>query len=178
MTIDLFKNRILKGAGLVGIAATAAIASSLFVPPAEPARAAPAQEPEQITVYVLPGEAGFVGPDQKHHDTIAPSQFVLHRGVPVTFKIVNYDDGMHTIFAPDLDLSIGIEPAVKAEVAAANGEASNTPTTTTFTFTPAERGEFRWWCVAPCDGPGHWAMSDDYDGPARDGFMAGKIKVL
>jgi heme/copper-type cytochrome/quinol oxidase subunit 2 len=176
---------VVYGLGLAGIGATAALTAAVLLGPSTPRAAAAVPAPEEITVYVLPGASGFTGPDQKHHDTIAPSEFVLHRGVPVTFKIVNYDDGMHTIFAPDLDLNITIEPATpgkaqKASVEDDNAEnvSANTPTTTTFTFTPEERGEFRWWCVAMCDAPSHWAMSDDYDGPARDGFMAGKIKVL
>jgi heme/copper-type cytochrome/quinol oxidase subunit 2 len=134
---------------------------------------------EDITLYVLPGEMGFVGPDSKRHDTIAPSDFVLHRGVPVTFTVINYDDGMHTIFAPDLDLNITIEAGTPAKTAGANKTAPKiTPTTTTYTFTPQTAGEFRWQCVVMCDSPSHWAMSDDKDGPGRLRFMAGWIKVL
>jgi heme/copper-type cytochrome/quinol oxidase subunit 2 len=136
----------------------------------------PAVKAERITVSVLPGAKGSMGPDNEHHDTIAPSDFVLHQGVPVTFTVINYDDGIHTIFAPGLDLNITIEPATHPD-GAKEGDAP-TPTTTTFTFTPEERGEFRWQCVVMCDAPSHWAMSDDHDGPGREGFMAGWIKVL
>jgi heme/copper-type cytochrome/quinol oxidase subunit 2 len=143
------------------------------------ASSAQAAKHQDVTLYVLPGAMGFTGPDKQHHDTIAPADFVLHRGVPVTFTVINHDDGMHTIFAPELDLNITIEAGVPAKNAdGTENEKVITPTTTTYTFTPQQRGEFRWQCVVMCDGPSHWAMSDDYDGPGRDGFMAGWIKVL
>jgi hypothetical protein len=143
------------------------------------ANSIPAKKHDDIALYVLPAEMGFTGPDKKHHDTIAPSDFVLHRGVPATLTVINYDDGMHTIFAPDLDLNVTIEAGVQAKSANANGAAGKIkPTTTTYTFTPQTAGEFRWQCVVICDGPSHWAMSDDDDGPGRLRFMAGWIKVL
>ena len=128
---------------------------------------------EHITVYVLPGEMGFLGPDGKHHDTIAPSDFVLHVGVPVVFTVVNYDDGGHSITAPKLGVNIMIKPGTDI---GKNGPVK--PTITTYSFTPARAGEFHWNCDVMCDGPSHWAMSAGFDGPGRDGYMAGWFKVL
>jgi heme/copper-type cytochrome/quinol oxidase subunit 2 len=127
-----------------------------------------------ITVYVLPGSSGvgFTGPDKAHHDTMVPSSFVLRKGTRVTFTVVNLDDMEHSISAPGL----GVNMIIKAGVDGRNGGIA--PSTTTYTFIPAKAGEFRWYCVFPCDMPQHWAMSASYDGPDRDGFMAGIIRVL
>lgn len=127
-----------------------------------------------VTVYVLPGSSGlgFAGPDKAHHDTMVPSSFVLRKGTRVTFTVVNLDDMKHSISAPGL----GVNIIVNAGVDRKNGTIA--PSTTTYTFTPAKAGEFRWYCVFPCDMPLHWAMTASYDGPDRDGFMAGIIRVL
>jgi heme/copper-type cytochrome/quinol oxidase subunit 2 len=129
---------------------------------------------QHITVYVLPGGngLGFTGPDTAHHDTMVPSSFVLRKGVPVTFTVINLDDMKHSITAPGLGVNMTIKPGVDRK----NGDVA--PSTTTFTFIPAKAGEFRWFCVFPCDMPQHWAMTASYDGPDRDGFMAGIIRVL
>lgn len=127
-----------------------------------------------ITVYVLPGSngLGFTGRDKVHHDTMVPSSFVLREGSRVTFTVINLDDMKHSITAPGLGVNINI----KAGVDRKNGTIA--PSTTTYTFIPGKAGEFRWYCVFPCDMPQHWAMSASYDGPDRDGFMAGIIRVL
>jgi hypothetical protein len=147
-------------------------ASSVLKPPAS----------EHITVYVLPGKMGFMGPDHKYHDTIAPSDFVLWKGVPVTFTIINYDDGAHAMAVADLGIVINIKPGVRekniVDVEPEGKHPHIMPTVTTFTFTPQKVGDFRWFCAQMCDGPSHWAMSQGYDGPDRDGFMAGYMKVL
>ncbi|HUA25558.1 MAG TPA: cupredoxin domain-containing protein [Steroidobacteraceae bacterium] len=127
-----------------------------------------------ITVYVLPGDngLGFTGPDKARHDTMVPSSFVLRRGVRVTVTVINLDEMKHSITAPGL----GVNIIIKAGIGRRNGTIA--PSTTTYTFTPAKAGEFRWYCVFPCDMPQHWAMTASYDGPDRDGFMAGIIRVL
>jgi heme/copper-type cytochrome/quinol oxidase subunit 2 len=127
-----------------------------------------------ITVYVLPGSngLGFTGPDKAQHDTMVPSSFVLRKGSRVTVTVINLDDMKHSISAPGL----GVNIIIKAGVDRNNGTIA--PSTTTYTFIPARAGEFRWYCVFPCDMPQHWAMSASYDGPDRDGFMAGIIRVL
>jgi heme/copper-type cytochrome/quinol oxidase subunit 2 len=129
---------------------------------------------QHITVYVLPGGngLGFTGPDKTHHDTLVPSSFVLRKGIPVTFTVINLDDMRHSITAPQLGIDVIIKPGIDRK------DGGVAPTTTTYTFIPAKTGEFRWFCVFPCDMPSHWAMSASYDGPDRNGFMAGIIRVL
>jgi heme/copper-type cytochrome/quinol oxidase subunit 2 len=127
-----------------------------------------------ITVYVLPGTngLGFTGPDKAHHDTMVPSGFVLRKGARITVTVINLDDMKHSITAPGLGVNIMITAGADRK----NGTIA--PSTTTYTFVPTKAGEFRWYCVFPCDMPQHWAMSESYDGPDRDGFMAGIIRVL
>jgi heme/copper-type cytochrome/quinol oxidase subunit 2 len=125
-------------------------------------------------VYVLPGGSGFgfTGPDKAHHDTVVPSSFVLRKGVPVIITVVNLDNMRHSITAPGLGVNIIVKPGGDRR----NGAVA--PGSITYTFIPAKAGQFRWFCVFPCDMPQHWAMSASYDGPGRDGFMAGIIRVL
>ncbi len=130
---------------------------------------------QNYTVYVLPGGMGFMGPDNRHHDTIAPSNFVLKVGVPVTFTVINFDDGGHSITSTGLGLNIMINPGID------EADGSIKPVVTTYTFTPTKKGEFHWNCMVMCDGgpTDHWAMSTAADGqPGRDGFMGGWFQVL
>jgi hypothetical protein len=129
---------------------------------------------QHFTVYLLPGGSGlgFTGPDKAHHDTVVPSSFVLRKGVPVTFTVINLDDMSHSITAPGLEVNIMVKPGIDRK----NGSVA--PSRTTYTFTPRKAGEFRWFCIVPCDMPTHWAMTASYDGPDRDGFMAGIMRVL
>jgi hypothetical protein len=55
-----------------------------------------------------------------------------------------------------------------------------TLTTTTYTFTPTKKGQFRWHCIFPCDsGSGKGTpMKTSFDGQDADGFMAGYIEVI
>ncbi|MGC8469289.1 MAG: hypothetical protein ACP5NI_05210 [Acetobacteraceae bacterium] len=153
-----------------------------------------AAAPQVLTMYVLPGGMGFVGPDHLHHDTIAPANLVLRAGQPVTLRVVNFDDGMHTIYAPGLKLDLLIRPGVhyKKPINTATSDVQGKkdpdvdnehtikPTVSTVTFTPAKAGEFRWHCLVPCDGgkTKRWDMTASFDGPDQDGFMAGYFKVL
>jgi uncharacterized cupredoxin-like copper-binding protein len=168
------------------LAATAAVLGSAF---AMTAFAGP--QPEKLTVYVMPGHMGLLGPDGLHHDSIEPASFVLHKGVPVTISVINYDDAMHSITAPDLGVNIMIKPGVHtkggendqanaAEDVDTTPEDGVKPTVTTYTFTPNKVGEFRWNCMIPCDGgkTKHWAMSPGAGGPDQIGYMAGYFTVL
>ncbi len=128
---------------------------------------------QNYTVYVLPGDMGFMGPSNRHHDTIAPSSFVLKVGVPVTFTVVNFDDGGHSMTSTGLGMNIMIKPGTD------EADGSIKPTVTTYTFTPTKKGAFHWNCMERCDGPDHWAMSTAPNGnPGRDGYMGGWIRVL
>lgn len=136
---------------------------------------APAQ---QLTLYVLrgqiaPGVRGVPGPDKKGHDAIVPANFVVKAGVPVVLKVINYDEGQHSITSPALGLNFVIKPGHELK----NGTVE--PVTSTFTFTAKKPGTFRWYCIYPCDkGANYWAMGQGYSGPGKEGFMAGFIVVL
>ncbi len=132
-------------------------------------------EVQHLTLYVMPDEMGLVGPDKQHHDSFLPSSFVLKAGEPVQLTIVNYDDTAHSITAPDLGLNIVVKPGTHVA-----GSDQVTPVTTTFTFTPTKKGQFRWHCIFPCDKGGGkgWAMKPAFDGQDGDGFMAGYIEVI
>lgn len=171
-------------AGTVAVSALSlgvlAIAGAVSVMP-RTAHAAPA-DTKVLTFYILPDEQGLLGPGGKHHDTFLPSNLVVHRGVPVTFRFVNYDNAAHTMTAPGLGLNVVIAAAAPAKSSARttsktgsqdNGDAV-APGITTYRFTPATIGQFRWHCNMMCD---PWAMHASYDGPGRDGFMAGYIVV-
>lgn len=165
----------------------ALLASAAFVQTVPAQAAETAAKGDVITVYVLPDDMGMIGPNGKHHDTMAPSTFVLHKGVPVTMRIVNYDDAMHSITSGPLGVSIMIKPGT--DVKKGDTEAKNAPeemkpengvkpAVTTYTFTPSQVGQFRWNCVVPCDGkPDHWAMTKSFDGMGHDGYMAGYFFV-
>ena len=175
--------KLLAATALAALLATATV--SVFAAPTLTTSQAAALKPpasEHITVYVLPGKMGFVGPDHHHHDTMAPSVFVLWKGVPVTMTVVNYDDGAHAIAAPDLGVVITIKPGTRekkaVDVEPEGKHPHIMPSVTTVTFTPKKAGTFRWFCTHMCDGPSHWSMSAGYDGPAQDGFMAGFFRVL
>ncbi len=125
------------------------------------------------TVYVLPGNMGFMGPGNRRHDSMAPTSFVLKAGMPVTLTIVNFDDGGHSITSAGLGLNVMITPGTD------EADGSIKPAVTTYTFTPTKAGEFHWACMVTCDGPDHWSMSKAPDGQiGRDGYMGGWFKVL
>jgi heme/copper-type cytochrome/quinol oxidase subunit 2 len=156
----------LAAAGLV--AATFATAGTAQARQAQP-------KVNHLTIYVMADDMGLVGPDGQHHDSIIPSSFVLKAGEKVELTIINYDDMMHSITAPGLNLNVMIKPG--KDVA---GSDQVTPVTTSYTFTPAKKGQFRWHCIIPCDkgnGKG-WAMKSGFDGHDEDGFMAGYIEVI
>jgi plastocyanin len=127
---------------------------------------------ERITVYILGPEQGVKGPDGKGHAAFVPSSFVVRAGVPVEFEVINYDEGAHTMTAPDLGLDIQIKPGRKSGAGVA-------PVATTASWTPGKRGSYRWYCGRGCDASGGgWAMETGYTGPGREGYMAGFIVVL
>ena len=160
---------------IIATAFVAAVSAFAFLPAtgAIAATAAPsaasATAPAVFTITVLTDESGgLMGTDGKRHDTMIPSNEVFQQGVPVTLKIVNHDDMVHTITAPGLGLNIIVQPAQKV-----NGKL--VPKVTTATFTPKKAGDFRWHCMGPCD---PWTMQKSFDGPDRDGYMAGHFVVL
>lgn len=124
----------------------------------------------EILVSVLPHAR--MGSDHQRHSAFIPSDYVIHAGQEVTLKIVNSDPMPHTIISPDLGTSIVI-PAARRQ-----GDRLS-PSVTAYHFRPAHKGVFRWYCSTPCDtGAGGWAMNADFDGPDRDGFMAGYFYVV
>ena len=114
---------------------------------------------------------------------------MLRQNVPVVIRIVNFDDGLHSMYAPSLGVNILALPgkhatpeakeqpgAVGLEEYTENGVV---PHVTTYTFTPTKAGFFRWHCTIPCDGgrTKHWAMSESKYGPDQNGYMAGYFVV-
>lgn len=130
----------------------------------EPTSSQPAQE---VTIRVVTGEAGKVGPDGKHHDTFDPANFSVKAGSPVKLIFLSEDPGTHSFTISDLGVSVVVV-----------GGKPGQPVTTTHTFTPSRTGEFRWFCVIPCDDNANgWAMTADPKGAGKDGFMAGYVTV-
>ncbi len=128
-----------------------------------------AATPEVVTMMAFPGDhGGLIGSDGKHHDTMVPANVVLKKGVPVTLRVVNYDDMVHSVTAPGLGLNLIAAPGKDV------GD-NVVPVTTTVTFTPTATGEFRWHCMGPCD---PWSMTASFDGPDRNGYMAGYFMVM
>ena len=161
------KHAIVAGAAIVGAFAFLAVPQANAATATAPAASVAA--PVSLTFTVLTDETGgLIGSDGKAHDTMIPANAVLQKGVPVTLSVVNHDDMVHTITAPGLGLNVIVKPAKKV-----NGQI--VPTTTTVTFTPTKAGQFRWHCNGPCD---PWTMKASFDGPDRDGFMAGYFVVL
>jgi plastocyanin len=160
---------LMKTAAYGIIAALAFLVVSMVSMPAT----ASAADSTQITIYVFSGGEKIMGPDGKPHDTVVPSNFVVKAGQPVTITAYNYDESPHSITSADLKLNFTIKPGVVGK------DGKIEPTTSTITFTPADKGVYRWYCVFPCDkGHGMWAMGQGYSGPGKEGFMAGFIIVV
>lgn len=165
---------VLSLASLAGCGTSQQAGSAPLKPAAATQNVTPSasQNVQQVTLYVFRGEMGIKGPDGKGHDAFVPSSFVVKAGVPVKLTVINYDEGSHTITAPDLGLNLVVKPG---HVQGSEVQ----PVATTFTFTLNQKGVYRWYCAVACDaGGGGWAMTSSYDGPDQDGFMAGHIVVI
>jgi plastocyanin len=177
-------------AACIGLTVAAGCSSTTATPattsPANTQAAAASQDTTQeVTMYIFRGKENVPGAaDGKGHDTAVPANFGVKVGVPVTVTVVNYDEGAHTITAPDLNLNPVIKGGTEfttPPAGASGAELLNmvVPATTTFTFTPTKTGVFRWHCAVPCDaGQGGWAMNTTPAGTGEDGFMAGYIVVV
>lgn len=148
------------------LTATAIAAGLAFA--ANAAAAAPAAQTK--TVYIFADAMGVPGPDHKGHDAFVPDTMVVHVGQPVTVTFVNYDDMGHTFTAPGLHVNVMIKAGKHVA-----GSDKIVPTKTTYTFTPTKAGRFRYDCLMPCD---PYSMHPSFDGPDRDGYMAGYVFVL
>lgn len=140
-------------------------------------RAAPPRtdtvQPQVVTMYVFGGREGIKAADGHPHDAFVPSSVVVRAGAPVLVRVINYDEGPHTVTAASLGLDAVVRPGRQRR------DGTIAPVETTFTFTPRKKGLYRWHCEVPCDDErGHWAMTPGYDGPDRDGFMAGTFVVI
>lgn len=120
------------------------------------------------------GVQGKPGPDGGMHDAFMPSDIVVQPGQKVDLTVINYDDGAHSITAPEINLNLMAQGGTFNK-----DETAFTPGVTHFSFTaPSKVGYYRWFCVVPCDGePAHWAMQKTFDGQGVDGYMAGYIVV-
>ena len=156
----------LSRSGFVASAALAAVGAATAIPKV----AAAAGQTLEATMYG--SHLGIKGPDGKPHDVMIPTNFVVKAGVPFTMTVTNYDEGPHTITAPEMGLNAQIKPG--NEVSKDN----IVPVKTTFTFTAQKKGVYRWYCALPCDeGHGAWDMQTGYGGPDKEGFMAGYFVV-
>lgn len=156
----------------VGAALTLAACGGTAATVASAAGTGPTATKADWTLYVFRGETGVKGPDGKGHDAFVPSSIVVKAGVPTTVQVINYDEGAHSMTAEGL----GLDQLIQAGKAVGDDVQ---PVTTTFTFTAAKPGVYRWYCKLPCDGGGGgWDMTDGYDGPKQDGFMAGHIVAI
>lgn len=138
-----------------------------------PSSAASVSPGTTATLEVLNGEKatdfGILGPDGRGHDSFVPSHLTLKAGTPVTFTVINYDEGPHTFTIPELNIN--------QQIAARKDD--NTPGVTTFTVTFPKTGTFRWFCALPCDGgQGGWAMTNGKQGPDQENYMAGYVTVV
>jgi heme/copper-type cytochrome/quinol oxidase subunit 2 len=131
-----------------------------------------AQTGQQLNATMYGSKLGIKGSDGLPHDILIPTNFVVKAGVPVTLTIVNYDEGPHNIFQPELGLNLTMKGGIEQP------DKSVKPVTTVLHFTATKTGVFRWYCTLPCDEKhGSWDMKPSAAGPDQDGFMAGYIVV-
>lgn len=151
--------------GFVATAAVAALGAAIA-----PKIASASGQQLEATMYG--SSLGIKGPDGKPHDIMVPTNFVIKAGVPVTFTVTNYDEGPHTITAPDMGINLQVKPGNEVS------KGKVLPIKTTFNFTASKPGIYRWYCALPCDeGHGAWDMTSGYSGPDKEGFMAGFFVV-
>lgn len=161
---------LLSAVGVVAVAASGCGSSSRTVKAST--SAAKGESGQSVSMEILNGERakklGHLGPDGLGHDMYLPSDVAVKVGDKVTVTVTNYDEGPHTFTAPGLGVNAEIKPAVNAD--------QGIPSKTTFTFTAAKAGKFRWYCALPCDGKQKgWAMTPGKSGPDQEKYMAGYV---
>ena len=125
------------------------------------------------TIFIFNGKEDIQGPDGTGHAAFVPSSIVVKQGELTTISFVNKDSVAHTMTSPDLGINIAIAAGQP------NGDGSVNAATTTANITPIKTGVYRWYCAAPCDlDQRNWAMSADWSGPDKMGYMAGYIVVV
>jgi uncharacterized cupredoxin-like copper-binding protein len=153
--------------------------------------AAKAAAAQSVTIYVLPSDLtkriGYKGPDGRFHDSMVPGIITFQHGVTVRMTVLNYDEGPHSITAPDLKLNEVIQGGKEADTETVAKEAQErklglgelaVPRATTFTLKVDKPGTYRWFCALPCDGEaGHWAMNNSQK-QVGTGYMGGWIIVV
>lgn len=162
---------LLSAIGVVAVATSGCGGSSKTVK-ASSASIAKGESGESVSMEILNGERakklGHLGPDGLGHDMYLPSDVTVKVGDKVTVTVTNYDEGAHTFTAPELGVNAEIKPAINAD--------KGIPSKTTFTFTVAKAGKFRWYCALPCDGKQKgWAMTPGKSGPDQEKYMAGYV---
>jgi len=119
------------------------------------------------TMVIVGHSLGAKGSDGLRHDTTLGASFAVLQGSKVTVTVYNYDEGPHTITAPNLGLNV--------KIPGAKNEEQGIPSSKTFTFTATKAGKFIWYCSLPCDaGQKFWDMKSP---STKIGFMAGYITV-
>lgn len=148
--IGVFGLLVALSAGLVAVASSSrtthmdAMARSMYASSGS-STSGPAV-PSSVSVKIVGGDKK--GSDGKMHDTVAPADFTVRVGRPLSLRIDNTDDAPHSITAPTAGVNIIAQPGVH-----------------TYVLTVDKAGRFRWFCALPCD---NWAM-------ATPEFMGGYI---
>jgi len=99
-----------------------------------------------VSLKVIP--EGKKGPEGTLHDEFTVTEFNVKVGQPITLRIDNTDNTVHSITAAEAGVNIVIRPG-----------------THDYTLKVSKAGKFEWNCAFPCD---PWAM-------AHPGYMAGSI---
>jgi hypothetical protein len=151
--------QVIAGVGIFGavlmsmVALTQTSAPRTIVEVVKPAAAtvaaAPAATiaaPKIVNLKVIP--EGKKGPEGTLHDEFTVTEFNVTVGQPVTLRIDNTDNTVHSITSAEAGVNIVVRPG-----------------THNYTLDVSKAGKFEWNCTFPCD---PWAM-------AHTGYMAGYI---
>jgi plastocyanin len=111
-----------------------------------PTATAPMTAAKVVDLKVIP--EGKKGPEGTLHDEFTVTEFNVKVGQPVTLRIDNTDNTVHSITSAEAGVNIVVQPG-----------------THNYTLTVSKSGKFEWNCAYPCD---PWAMS-------HPGYMAGYI---
>lgn len=155
------RSQLLRAIGALGAVMAGAIPSRLAAGP-----------PRHITLHVVSGATGKLGPDHQRHDAFEPASFTIPANVPVTITVINQDPEAHSITSSGIPIDQEIAAAKKGK------DGKIIAVTTTFTM-KVRPGKYRWFCKEPCDRESTmWSMGSGATGRGEEGFMAGYITAV